>query len=189
MNNKNIFDEEARWEFLKHEIHQFSKMFSKNLHQKENIEKNSLEENTKDFQTNSQYLEFQSKLNLVYEKKVNGIKVQSKCNWYESSKKSSKFFLNLEKHHAIQSQLHKVIVNEKEIISPEDINNEIYNFYKNLFTEKILTSKEKVDTFLNKMSLPKLDNQKAFSCAGSITETELLNALKSMSNDKSPGNE
>ena len=52
-----------------------------------------------------------------------------------------------------------------------------------------MTSKEKVDTFLNKMSLPKLDNQKAFSCEGPITETELLNALKSMSNDKSPGND
>ena len=170
-------------------------MFSKNLCQKENIEKNSLEEtlkymeeNTKGFQTNSHYLECQSKLNLIYEKKIDGIKVRSKCNWHESGEKSSKFFLNLEKH-AIQSQLRKVIVNEKEIISPEDINNEIYNFYKNLFTEKILTSKEKVDTFLNKMSLPKLDNQKALSCEGSITETELLNALKSMSNDKSPGND
>ena len=196
LNDENIFDEQARWEFLKYEIRKFTKMFSKNLCQKEKIEKNSLEEtlkymeeNTKDFQTNSQYLECQSKLNLIYEKKVNGIKVRSKCNWYESDEKSSKCFLNLEKHHVIQSQLRKVIVNEKEIISPEDINNEIYNFYRNLFTEKILTSKEKVDTFLNKMSLPKLDNQKALSCEGPITETELLKALKSMSNDKSPGNE
>ena len=39
------------------------------------------------------------------------------------------------------------------------------------------------------MSLPKFDNQKAFSCEGPITETELLNALKSMNNDKSPGND
>ena len=52
-----------------------------------------------------------------------------------------------------------------------------------------MTSKEKVDTFLNKMSLPKLDNQKALSCGGPITETELLNTLKSMNNDKSPGND
>ena len=52
-----------------------------------------------------------------------------------------------------------------------------------------MTSKENVDTFLNKMSLPKLDNQKALSCEGPITEIELLNALKSMSNDKSPGND
>ena len=39
------------------------------------------------------------------------------------------------------------------------------------------------------MSLPKLDNQKTLSCEGPITESELLNALKSMSNDKSPGND
>ena len=29
-----------------------------------------MEENTKDFQTNSQYLECQSKLNLIYEKRL-----------------------------------------------------------------------------------------------------------------------
>ena len=52
-----------------------------------------------------------------------------------------------------------------------------------------MTSKEKVDTFLNKMSLPTLDNQKALSCEGPISDTEMLNALKSMSNDKSPGND
>ena len=52
-----------------------------------------------------------------------------------------------------------------------------------------MTSKEKVDTFLSKMSLPKLDNQKVLNCESPIIETELLNALKSMSNDKSPGND
>ena len=98
LNDENIFDEQARWEFLKYEFRKFTKMFSKNLHQKENIEKNSLEEtlkymeeNTKDFQTNSQYLECQSKLNLIYEKRVNGIKVRSKCNWYESGENLQNF--------------------------------------------------------------------------------------------------
>lgn len=185
LNDEGIVDEQVRWEFLKYEIRKFTRMFSKNLHQKENTEKNSLEktlkymeENTKDFQTNSQYLECQSKLNHFYENKVNGIKVRSKCSWYESGEKSSKFFLNLEKHHAIQSQLRKVIVNEKEITSPEDINNEIFHFYKNLFTEKISSSKERVKHFLDKLPLPNLDNQKAFTCEGPITETELLKRFK-----------
>ena len=41
----------------------------------------------------------QQKLNLKYENSVNSIKIRSKCNWYETSKKISKSFLNVEKMH------------------------------------------------------------------------------------------
>ena len=34
----------------------------------------------------------------IYTKKVNGIKIRSKFNWYENREKSTKFFLNLEKY-------------------------------------------------------------------------------------------
>ena len=53
LNDKNIFDEQARWEFLKYEIRKFTKMFSKNLCQKDNIEKNSLEETLKYMEENT----------------------------------------------------------------------------------------------------------------------------------------
>ena len=55
-------------------------------------------------------------------KKAKGVKIRSKCNWYEHGEKSGKFFLNLEKHHAIQSQIHSVINNQDEITYQNEIN-------------------------------------------------------------------
>ena len=41
-------------------------------------------------------------INKTYEQNINGIRIRSKCNWYECGEKSSKFFLNLEKYRAAQ---------------------------------------------------------------------------------------
>ena len=43
-----------------------------------------------------QYIEYKERLNTIYSKKVNGIRIRSKCDWYESGEKSTNFFLNLE---------------------------------------------------------------------------------------------
>ena len=48
----------------------------------------------------------------MYEEKAKGIKMRSRCNWYEHGEKSTNFFLNLEKHRAIQSQIHSVVINQ-----------------------------------------------------------------------------
>ena len=41
----------------------------------------------------------------IYEEKTNGLTIRSKCEWYEFGEKSSKFFLNLEKQHALLNQV------------------------------------------------------------------------------------
>ena len=72
-------------------------------------------------------------LDEIYEKKAKGIRIRSKCNWYEHGEKSTKFFLNLEKHRAIQSQIHSVIINQDEITDQDEINKQIFSFYQSLF--------------------------------------------------------
>ena len=42
---------------------------------------------------------------------------------------------------------------------------------------------------LENINLPALTNEEDLECEGIISETELLKALKSMKNDKSPGND
>ena len=42
---------------------------------------------------------------------IDGIRKRSKCMWYEFGKKSSKFFLNLEKNCAIQDQVRTIVSN------------------------------------------------------------------------------
>ena len=48
---------------------------------------------------------------------------------------------------------------------------------------------EVCDSFLNEVSVPKLNYEDARICKDDLNELELLKALKSMQNNKSPGNE
>ena len=86
---------------------------------------------------NIEYEICKQKPDAICEEKSKGIKIRSKCNCYELSKKSTKFFLNLEEHCAIQSQIHSVIMNQDEITDQTEINKQIFSFYQSLFLCKI----------------------------------------------------
>ena len=66
-------------------------------------------ENSPSFVNNSEYIETNEKLDKIYQEKANGIRIRSKCNWYEHGEKSSKFFLNLEKSCAVQNQIRNIL--------------------------------------------------------------------------------
>ena len=76
----------------------FSKTYSK-LQRAERIslEKilKNMEEKVDNFENNDNYISCKNKLDSFCEEKTNGIKIRSKCNWYEDGEK---FFLNLEKN-------------------------------------------------------------------------------------------
>ena len=42
---------------------------------------------------NEDYLACKTKFNKVYDKKVQGLRIKSKCDWYKKGEKSTKFFL------------------------------------------------------------------------------------------------
>ena len=118
--------------------------FSKNLGKEENKDQNflekelkKLEKNLTNFQANECYLECKQKLQNIYNKKVNGIRIRSKCNWYKNGERSTKFFLNLEKYRATQACLRTVILNKKELNDSRQINDALYNFYQALLKEKL----------------------------------------------------
>ena len=48
---------------------------------------------------------------------------------------------------------------------------------------------ECIQSFLDKVSLPKLNENQTLKCEDAITECELLKALTSIDSDKSPGND
>ena len=77
----------------------FFKTLPKELREELQILENKLklyEQNLKCFE-NEDYLRFKLRLEGIEETKVNGVKIRSKCDWYEYGEKPSKFFLNLEK--------------------------------------------------------------------------------------------
>ena len=57
----------------------------------------------------------------------------SKCDWNEYGEESCKFFLNLEKDRFVQSQILELIIREKELTEQNEINDNIFRFYQNLF--------------------------------------------------------
>ena len=93
-------------------------------------------ESRPNFVNSPEYTETNEKLDKIYQEKANGIRIRSKCNWYEHGEKSSKYFLNLEKSRAVQNQIRNILVGNKEVNSQQDINNELYLHYKNLFNER-----------------------------------------------------
>ena len=68
------------------------------------------------------YTVCKQQLYALYKEKAKGIKIRSKCIWYELGQKCTKFVLNLEKHCAIQSQIHSVIISQDEIADQAEIN-------------------------------------------------------------------
>ena len=105
------------------------------------------------------------------------------------AKNLQSFFLNLEKNRAIQGQVRAIVSNEKEITDESEINAHIAFFYESLFKEKLSFKNENLTQYLENISMPCLSKEKQDSWEGVVTEKELFEALKSMQNSKSPGND
>ena len=125
----------------------------------------------------------------IYDSIAEGICIRSRCQWHEKGEKSSKFFLNLEKFNGMQSQIRKIIVNDQEITDPNIILNEIRNFYESLFKKGDSKRPSKINDFLDKVQLPKLNITEINDCNDELSEKELYISLMSMQNNKSPGND
>ena len=65
--------------------------------------------------------------------------------------------LNVEKYRATQCCLRTVIVTKKKLNDSQQINDALCNFYQTLFKEKLSLSRECIQSFLDKVSVPKLN--------------------------------
>ena len=52
----------------------------------------TFEENLTNNESNQGYLTCKHEPNYIYNQQLEGIKIRSKCNWYEDGEKSSKLF-------------------------------------------------------------------------------------------------
>ena len=59
---------------------------------------------------------------------------------------------------------------------------------QNVFTKKLKFQKGDIHPYLSQINIPILLEEQSQACEGPITESEILNALKSMPNNKSAGN-
>ena len=89
---------------LKYYIRKYTINFSKKLAKRKNKKIADQKQNQSILKTRTFEVDnidnkiCKQQLGAIYEEKVIGIKIRSKCNCYEHSEKHPKFFFNLEKH-------------------------------------------------------------------------------------------
>ena len=122
LSNISNMNSQLKWELLKYEIRKFTVDYTKRKateSRKKQVylesELKKLENNLESSENLTKYESIKSNLKLIYDHFAEGVRLRSKCDWYEQGKKSTKFFLNLEKQQGNQNRIRKLIVNEKEI--------------------------------------------------------------------------
>ena len=119
-----------------------------------------------------EYINCKNQLEEIYDDIAEGIKVRSKCQWYEEGEKSTRFFLNIEKTKATEGTVKKLDINNKEIDNPVEINKELERFFENLFKRKLRKTKHTCNEFLRDISLPTLSQERKKVCDKVISEQE-----------------
>ena len=194
-----IEDVRIRWDILKYRIRQYSMKYSKTAAERRRKRRLELESKVKELEayvtaeSSTQFMQdyeaAESELEGIYNYITEGIILRSRDMWYELGEKSTKYFLTLEKRQESKSSIKKLIVSNREIVGKKDVNKIILGFYSDLFRRKSILSVQQCKYFLDALDIPRLTEEDRNICEGLLTPGEFLNALNSMSKNKSPGND
>ena len=197
LSNISNMNAQLKWELLKYEIRKFTIDYTKRKAKERRKQQAYLASELKKLGNNSQssenlrkYESLKNDLELNYDQIAERFRLRSKCDWYEQGEKSTKFFLNLEKQRGNQNRIQKLIVNEQEINNETEILNQIKLFYETLFQNPSPKySADAINHFLNALDIPKLSADQIILCDIELTGKDLHDSMKSMENNKSPGND
>ena len=181
------------------QMRKFAITYSKKASQSTKRSQCELEKKLKELESNlnseanfNEYTKCKNDLQRIYERIAEGVKIRSKCQWYQEGEKSTKFFLNLEKKTkklSVKALVRKLEANGKEICDQAKINDEIKIFFEEEFKCHKGKSFINLSNILNSTDLPCLTNEQKDFCDIELGEKELLNPLKSMPTSKTPGND
>ena len=201
--NFNEFDDpRINFEFLKYKIRNFAREYSINKakekkSRREFLEKECVRLETKyatdsSEETYQQHEKAKEELEKIYDYITEGIILRSKATFYDEGEKHSKYFLSLEKSNKIKSSLRKLKWSEQSnevTTDPKCIMAELKKYYSELYTPRSLKTETECMDYLQSLNLPKLSNDDRLSCEGNLTLQECWEALNSMKNCKTPGND
>ena len=97
--------------------------------------------------------------------------------------------MNLQKSRARKNVLRKICSETQQITDLTKINTAVFEFYANLFKEKLKTNIESLNNFLSDLSIPSLSETQKQICEEELTEKNIHESMISFDNDKSPGND
>ena len=128
LDQNDTFFNQSKWEFLKYEMCKRSVIFSKALVRKSKKEHvlllskmTKLEKDTDSKEKSDEYDKTKNKLEKTYGNIAEGVKLRSKCSWYQRGEKSIKFFYALEKRNALCGTIKTLLDDYKEITTPSEI--------------------------------------------------------------------
>jgi hypothetical protein len=122
----------------------------------------------------------------IIKEEVDGCIIRSKLNWQEYGEKPTKFFLSLEKRNFNNKTIKRLRLSNGNIVTDQTIIlQELHSFYSKLYT----TGYKNVPDFsgLDDLNIPTLTADEQIICEGYLKENEILEALKTCKNNKSPG--
>ena len=121
----------------------------------------------------SKYDSVKNELDEIYDHIAEGIRIRSKCDWYEHGKKSTKLFLKLEKQRGSQNTIKKLVIDDKEITEQTHILEHIREFYETLFKTREEKTKTEMENFFSDVDIPKLSENQVTLCEENLTEEDL----------------
>ena len=136
------------------------------------------------------YNECKQELETLYDYITEGIILRSRATWYERGEKSTKYFLNLEKRNKAKTHVRKILLqNNLETTVPKAIMSNLKTFYSNLYKRTSTRTEYECQQYLKDVS--PLNYMKTISnhVKEKSQKNECWDALKSMGNNKSPGND
>ena len=139
-----------------------------------------------------EYESAKQELDRIYDHIADGCILCSKAWWYEEKEKASKYILSLEKRNKVKScirRLRNPSDSDKYISDPRKNSEELKNFYENLYRRTSVKTEVECFQHLEKLNTPTLTPDEQSLCEGKLILQECWEALTSMQNGKSPGND
>ena len=181
----------AWWEIIKYKIKHLTIEISKSLNISKQkiiqIEKRLNEIKDSDDERLKREFEYlKQKTKQYYENQLDAVKIRIKC--FEEGEKSSKYFFNTEKKNASDKIWTKIKCRDGSYSSNIlNILTEQKHFYESLFTSEG-TDEQEAQSLLNNVDKALNEDEKTM-CDGEITEQEILDTIKLLKTNKSPGDD
>uniref|UniRef100_A0A3P9LHW9 Reverse transcriptase domain-containing protein n=1 Tax=Oryzias latipes TaxID=8090 RepID=A0A3P9LHW9_ORYLA len=186
------------WELMKYEIRSLAISFGKKIAKAKQKSESELirkimiineKTNLSDLEQNL-LISLQSELNKVYEEKARGAFVRSRRKWLEQGEKCTKYFFNLEKRNFEISCIRQIKIGNSISEDTKKVSQYVAKFYQRLYTKDCFRE-EDIELFFNniKDKIGKVSETFEKTCDQKIKTEEVEDCIKSLKDNKSPGND
>ena len=128
----------------------------------------------------------ESQLSALHDRAIEGVKIRSRCQWFEEGEKPSRYFFSLERERIEKNHLSSILDSDgNEVFTREEIESAHVRFYTDLFSPEAIDSECK-QTLLDEIASFLSDSDRDI-CEGTLALSELTASVKSLNNNRAPG--